>query len=244
MKKWVFFVLFVVLAVGVSAMTYLRGATLVNGFIGLNDSVVCERERHSGMIHLQKDLTCCIDEDGTGRCDNAEPLVGYGKQKRYLWPTITFRPSFSHRLMYVPCEGISVITGNEYKPFLEKNGCEQTGSLSYCCPENAFVPEPTQSTGLASSEDLVEFESKNNPVMVVREYRWRLAELGKIHDLYIEKAMRTEKERCANGGGDVFRFDEGQGSYFSDTKNYHEGDRVFMFIKPDYDVVPLISWCE
>lgn len=243
MKKWVFFV-FVVLAVSASATTYLRGATLVNGMIGLNDTVVCERNRHSGMIHLQKDLSCCIDTDGTGFCSNDEPLVGYGKQGRYLWPTETFRPSFSHRLLYVPCEGLSIITGEEYKPFLENHGCEQKGSLSYCCAEDAFPQTTQQNTGLAGPVASTKFESKNNPVMVVKKYRWQLVKLGRIHDLYIEKALRTEEERCKSGGGDVFRFDEGHGSYFSDINNYHEGDRVFMFIKPDYDVVPLISWCE
>jgi len=234
------------LAIAVSATTFYERDLLVMGDISPNaTNVVCEKSQHSGIVHFEKQPHCCIDSDGTGYCNSNERLLGSGTKMglrmKYMWPTYTFKPSFSHKLMHVPCEGDVVITGKEYEAFLLNKGCRHVGTVSYCCPVDAFPSKPRPTT--TGSKYSAPQAGKNNPILVVDENRWALVKKGVIKDMFVEKALRTEAERCDLGGGDIFIFDQELGSYFSDRRNYHEGERVFMFIKPDYDIVPLITWC-
>lgn len=272
--RWI--LLFLLIVVSVSAITFNNDKTLVLGDISNDSNVVCERSRQVGFCHLQKELPCCIDENYNGYCSNDEPLIGHGRNLKYLWPTHTFKPSFSHMLMFVTCEGLVVITGNEYEDFLKLNNCTAKGNFAYCCDKDSFsqvnnkdtvttgptvvvrkVIEPPKEiekpdeperfidriTASVTVEDAEEDAEEETMLLVVNENRWKLVEKGIIHDLYTQKAIRTEKERCNNGGGKIFDFKNGKGSYFSDVKNWHEGERVFMFKKPSYDIVPVVSWC-
>ena len=243
--RWIVLLLCVVAIA--SAGTYYESDYLVMGDLSPDtDNIVCERAQRSGIVHFEKEPHCCIDSDGTGYCSPNEKMLGAGTKMglhmKYMWPTHTFKPSFSHKLMYIPCEGNIVITGKEYEQLLLNNNCTQVGTVSYCCPADAFPAKqhPTQITGsFYKQPEMV----KKNPILLVDENRWAMVKKGIIKDMFVEKAIRTEDERCLSGGEDIFIFDQGFGSYFSDKRNYHEGERVFMFIKPDYDIVPLITWC-
>lgn len=243
--RWL--LLFLLLPLPVLAVSYDIRENLVMGDISTNATVLCERAKSTGFVHLQKELPCCIDQDSNGYCNNIEPLLGSGHKMglsmTYWWPTSTFKPSFSHKLMVVPCEGTVVITGDEYADFLAASNCSKVGQISYCCAEDVFAQViPPKITG---SFHKTPVSTNDNLVYVINKNKWDLGKKNeRYRDKFMKKAMRTEETRCSEGGGDLFLWDEAYGGYFSNTRNYHPGERVFLFTKPDYDITPLITWCD
>lgn len=236
--------LFLIVSVAASAVTFYNDDRYVLGDLESNVSVVCERCQRTGFVQLEKERPCCIDADDNGYCGNDELRLGAGRKvglhMTYWWPTHSFTPSFSHKLMALPCDGTTIITGPEYHDFLTARNCSHTAEIVYCCPDGIFPqvikPKITGSAYRAPPSD-------DTMIMVVNENRWNLVKAGRYADKFIEKAIRTENERCSTGGGEIFRWEQDLGSIFSDINNYHEGERIFMFIKPDYDIVPLVTWC-
>lgn len=264
MKRMMFLFVLVLMAMSVTAAF---PSNVYTGDISSDENVVCLRER-TGLAHFKgKELKCFVDNNGNGAYEGSEPVIGCGKsianiglragstlgrainiqitpftKNIYQWETESFKPSYSYYYKDYDCNGTVILTGRERQEFLLANGCSLMNGFEYCCPEEVFEEAPKT---ISFAEPLSEEKkSSDSMVMVIDRNRWALAKQGKISSLFFDKALKTEKIRCDNGGGDLWTFDVELGGYFSDLRNYRDGDRVFLFTRPDYSITPLISYCD
>jgi hypothetical protein len=246
-KYGVWLMIGLLLIASVSAATFFRDIVIFTGTLSPSDSIVCDRDV-GGIAHFRDRLhKCFIDTNQDNYYQNNEQAIGLGKkigtEMMYIWPTANLKYSHSYYNKDIGCDSIVIIT--EPKPdrlgLLSANNCTQHDKIAFCCPEEIF-PEKIHSVFFAPPT--IEFEPESSSLLVVSKFQWDLVKFGMAEDLFVQKALKTEEIRCANNGGDLFIWDKELGGYFSDKKNYHSGDRVFMFTRPDYDITPIISQCE
>ncbi|RLE45659.1 hypothetical protein DRJ22_03885 [Candidatus Woesearchaeota archaeon] len=269
MKKPVlFFLIILLLAISVYGEVYHQGR-YYTGKAKPGERIICDIFNNGNANKLVPGTACCITK--LDRCFNNDPLVGYCPVSTYncLWPTQTFKPSFSYAGLYIGCASneLGIITGYEYYDYLKKLGCRGTTRF-FCCPKKAIVPtkmpliggffaseikpakSPTKKSIKISTENIIETipltvkepAKEKNAIYVIDKQKWLAAKLGISKDPYVIKAYNYEKFRCAIGGGDINRKPTQITGVLSDTRNIREGERVFMFANGK--VIPLVTWCE
>lgn len=242
---WLFIALLVVASV--SAATFFRDIVIYTGTLSPSDPIVCDRDV-GGIAHFRDRLhKCFMDTSNDGYWQTNEQVLGLGKkvgsQMMYIWPTELFKYSHSYYNKHIDCDGMVFLTepkADRIGIFNAKN-CTQHDSIAWCCPEGIF---PAKERSIYFAAPKIEAKPESTSLLVVTKTQWDLAKYGLSEDMFVQKALRTEKERCSDDGADLFIWDTSFGGFFSDKNNYHEGERVFMFSKPDYKITPLISWCE
>ncbi|MBW3019561.1 hypothetical protein KY329_05250 [Candidatus Woesearchaeota archaeon] len=246
-KKSVWLLLGLLLVSSVCAATFFRDTVIYTGTLSPSDPIICDRDA-GGIAHFRDRLhKCFLDSTHDGFWQNNEQVLGFGKkigdQMMYIWPTDLFKYSQSYYNKRIDCDGVVILT----EPKADRLGlfnalnCTQHDSIGFCCPEDIF-PAKENSVFLAAPPVYV--DPRSTSLLVVSKTQWDRVRFGMSEDLFVEKAVRTEKQRCANNEGDLFIWDTSFGGFFSDKSNYHDGERVFLFTKPDYEITPLISWCD
>ncbi len=238
MKKLLLLIL--LLVVPVYATTFQRG-DFVNGDVSSDDFslVMCEREKRSNSVRVYSDPICCLNLNGNGWCENDEPVLGSCYDNLCLWATPSYTPWYSMRYRSSPCEsGLSVLTGREYSQLLLSSGCKPKDT--YWCCGDAF---PQVHNVIVQSKPVEEPKtSPTGALLILTETKWKALQMGYYRNQGFEQlALKSERARCASGGGSIRIIDPKYGSYFADTRNFQPGARAFYL--SDGAVTPLVTWC-
>lgn len=249
MKRLILLLMIIVLAVSAKGDVYLNGKYYA-GEVKPGERIICDFYGGYVFFPSVQGVACCKTDLNV--CFNSDPLVGYcpTPTENCLWPTQTFKPSFSYGRVLLGCmleAEVGVVAGYEYNDYLQSIGCRGEFKF-YCCPKDAIAPKSTipviSSFAVNEAKPQLTIQktriNEKNIIYAINADKWTAAKFGLTSDDYVNKAYNYEKFRCATGGQDINDADtEIKGEV---NKKIQKGTRVFMFT--DKDLIPLVTWCE
>lgn len=136
------------------------------------------------------------------------------------------------------------MTGKEYDELFKWADCEKNGVYWCCGAEDFPIKEglPLVTPAYGYGKPFV--PSTNSSLLILTDVKWQLMKKKGYYMIqkFEAKAFASEKQRCANGGGDIRIIDQKYGSFFKDSRNLKPGMRVFYF--EGDKMTPLVTWCD